>query len=365
MDWLQAAGIPTVSARERVDAPGKPLGAVSTGNVFIVTLPVTTGFRTEEFRALDRWIRTGNTLVVLAALADQPDWAYGFADLASGDLTVLTGLQFQSRGAGARLSDSPFIEPQRSVLQPNRAHAYFAGVREAVALSDFARRTWVVNIPGDGFVLSLAHDRDTHQGVLWTRALGSGRVIVSTLGSLFTNRALGLADNARLFSNVVAANLGPHSAVIFDDVHQGLSAEYDSAKFYEDRRLYYTVGILAALWLSWVFGSTKLRMPARRISAPNETELVRATGGYLSRVLRRNAGARRIFELFLRRVREHMPRAGNWVDDPWAFLAHRQQVMPADLRQLQAWYADVDANRRVPLAALHNLMLRIERQLEQ
>jgi hypothetical protein len=82
-------------------------------------------------------------------------------------------------------------------------------------------------------------------------------------------------------------------------------------------------------------------------------------------VLRRNAGARQIFELFLRRVREHMPRAGNWTDDPWAFLAHRQQVMPADLRQLQAWYADVDANRRVPLAALHNLMLRIERQLAQ
>ena len=50
--------------------------------------------------------------------------------------------------------------------------------------------------------------------------------------------------------------------MLFDDVHQGLGAAYDPAKFYKDRRLYMTVGILLALWLVWVLGSTRLRVPA-------------------------------------------------------------------------------------------------------
>ncbi len=362
--WLE--GGHTVSLQESLASLASRSDLTPTGNVIIVTLPVTTGFGSDEYRTLDRWVRAGNTLLVLAALSDQPDWAHAYGEQVANDLNLLTGLQFQARRlglAGGVRADKAFIEPQRAQLVPNRPHAYFSGVREVVALSDFPREDWTVGIPNDGFVLTLAHERKTGASVLWMRAIGKGQVVVSGCGSIFTNRALGLADNARLLANIVGANLGPGGSVLFDDVHQGLSATYDAAKFYRDRRLYITLGILAALWLSWVLGSTPLSAqgsPAARRALPQEAELVRATGGFFSRVVRPDAAARRIFELFLQRLYSQVPRARGTDGMPWGYLERHSQVASADIRQLREWYDCARSLRRVPLLGLHNLITRIE-----
>src|SRR4029077_9685129 len=118
----------------------------------------------------------------------------------------------------------------------------------------------------------------------------------------FSNRALADADNARLLANIVTATVRAEGAVLFDDEHQGLAAAYDPAKFYNDPRLYGTIGVLAVVWLTWVLGGPRLRLPAMRMPAPREAELVRATGGFLARVLRPAAAARRLFEHFFRRL---------------------------------------------------------------
>ena len=57
-------------------------------------------FNTEEFVPLDRWIRAGNTLLVLAALSDIPDWAFVRQESRLGDLNLLTGLEFETVRAG-------------------------------------------------------------------------------------------------------------------------------------------------------------------------------------------------------------------------------------------------------------------------
>lgn len=394
MAWLDEEQIRTMSVRERFDRLMAQPGLLPTGNLLVVTLPATTAFKAEEFRPLDNWVRSGNTLLVLAALSDNPNWAFALGGLASGDLSLLTGLEFETarsregriqdparrasaappavaapksktdaRDVGARLMAGAraFSQPQRGTLVPNRPHAYFNGVLEAVALSDYPSQAWTVKVPYDGFVLSLASERETGEGVLWTRPLGNGRIIVSGLGSLFTNRALGLADNARLLANIVGTTVGPGGTVLFDDVHQGLGATYDPAKFYKDRRLYATVGILAALWLCWVLGATRLRMPVGRLLlAPREADLVRTTGGFLARVLSSDAGARRLFEHFFRRVGERLGEKGH---PPWGFLESHAEIARADIRQLRDWYADAYAARRVPLGRLHNLILKIDRQL--
>jgi hypothetical protein len=257
-------------------------------------------------------------------------------------------------------------------LVPNGPHPYFDGVRTAVALSDYPSQAWAVKIPYDGLVFSLARERETGESVLWTRALGKGRVIVSGLGSLFTNRALGLGDNARLLANIAGASVGPRGAVLFDDLHQGLGAAYDPARFYSDRRLYETVGVLAALWLCWVLGSTRLPLPGLRETAPREAELVQATGGFLARVLTPATGALGLFEHFFRRVRERLPR-GRWREGavsggatghpPWESLQDHPRVAPSEVLQLQRWYAEASAGRRVPLDRLHNLIQKIHRQV--
>jgi hypothetical protein len=231
-----------------------------------------------------------------------------------------------------------------------------------VALSDYPRQAWTVKVPYEGFVLSLGHIRETGEGVLWTRPLGEGRMIVSGFGSIFTNRTLGLADNAHLLANIVAATVGPHGAVLFDDVHQGLGAAYDPERFYKDSRLYITLAILIGLWLAWVAGSTRLRVPVVRSPTPREEDLVRAAGSFLARVLRPDAAAARLFDHLFQRVRTYML---DLEDDatPWGYLERHPRVARADIEQLKVWYADTRASRRVPLLKLQNVMVRIHRQI--
>jgi hypothetical protein len=242
---------------------------------------------------------------------------------------------------------------------PNRPHAYFDGVASLKPKASRRARHWSMRIPPDAFVLVLAHDA-SGAGVLWTRDAGNGRVIVST-ADLFSNGALGTADNARLLANIVSANLRPGGAVLFDDLHQGLTAGYDPQEFYEDPRLYLTIGIVVALWLTWVLGSLSLRPPEVSPAVPREAELVRATGGFLARVLHSSVGARRMFDLFFRRLGANSPSSRDDTHPPWeAVERHLRAADPAVLRQLRIWYADAQASRRVPLDRLHNLMRQVE-----
>jgi hypothetical protein len=369
MEWLDQEHIRAISLRDRYDKLPREKNLAPKGNVLIVTLPATAVFKTEEFRPLDHWVRAGNTLLVLAALSDTPDWAFSFGGMTSGDLNLLTGLEFESaknrdsrmrkgaesapteRGSKDSIVRLPlhFAQPRRETLVPNRDHAYFTGVQQVIALSDFESQPWTVKVPYEGFVLALGHQRETGEGAFWTRPLGNGRIVVSGLGTLFTNRALGLEDNARLLSNIISTDLGPRGSVLFDDVHQGLGANYDPAKFYRDPRLHVTIAIVASLWLSWVLGATRLRIPTSRSPVPREAELVRATGGFLARVLTPAAAARRMFDHFLKRR-------------PWEVLERQPRIAAADLAQLRSWYSQL-GSARVPLIRLHNLMVKINRQL--
>jgi hypothetical protein len=361
MQWLEHERIRTISLRERYDRLPR-IKVPATGNLLMVTLPATAIFKTDEFRPLDHWVREGNTLVVLAALSDTPDWAFSFGGMTTGDLNLLTGLEFESSRSrdlrGKKVPDGKeaivrlplhYPEPRRERLIPNREHAYFDGVQTVIALTDYEPQAWTVKVPYEGFVLALARERETGEGIFWTRPLGKGRIIVSGMGTIFTNQALGQADNARLLANIVATNLGPDGAVLFDDVHQGLGANYDPVKFYRDPRLHITIVIVAALWLSWVLGGTRLRLPTARTPVPREAELVRATGGFLARVMTPAAAARRMFDHFLARR-------------PWEVLERQPRIAAADLMQLKTWYSQLGTSR-VPLVRLHNLMVKINRQL--
>ncbi|HVW70093.1 MAG TPA: DUF4350 domain-containing protein [Steroidobacteraceae bacterium] len=395
LEWLDREHVRTASVRERLDKLSG-VRAPASGNLLIVTLPVATAFRTEEFRALDHWVRAGNTLVVLAALSDTPDWSFESGRSAAGDLTLLTGLEpvavrgpagQQRPGRSAEMGSQDvkaaepgprevgsredelrieaaakaFAQPARGTLIPNRPHPYFAGVRAVVGLSDYPSHAWAVRIPYDGFALALARERETGTEVLWTRAIGDGRVIVSGLASLFTNRALGLADNARFLANIVGSAVAPDGVVLFDDLHQGLSAAYDPAKFYSDPRLYETVGILTALWLCWLFGATPLRLPATRQAAPREADLVWVTGGFLARVLTPAAAARGLFAHFFRRALARQPAGAAHGQPPWELLERHPEIPVRDLRQLRDWYADACAGRRVPLDRLHTLLRKTDK----
>jgi Domain of unknown function (DUF4350) len=353
--WLQASGLHAVSLRERFDTLLTRRDLARSGNVLVVTLPGTEAFRSAETRRLQEWIRAGNTLLVLAALADNPAWASAVGGTNVGDLKVLSGLDFSNaarRGQPAR---------KAATILPNRAHVYFTDVGSARAAALQSQNVWSARIPSDSFVLALAHERDTGNAVLWTRLLGAGAIVVSGVAALFTDQALPLAGNAQLFANIVGVNLGKAGAVIFDDFHQGLTAAYDPQKFYSDPRLYLTSVILLALWFIWVLGATRLRIPVTRIAAPREADLVRANAGFLARVLPRDLAARRLFEHFFRHIARRMSLAQ--ADGPWGYLATSPRIDAPDLEQLRLWHGRALAGDRVPLVRLYNLILRVERQI--
>jgi hypothetical protein len=407
--WLQNGGVAARSWRERYTALAEA-GLPTRGNLLILALPGVESFRNDEFAALDKWVRRGNTIMINAALLDQPGWAAGRESSAIVELETLTGLEFESRAAReARLNDKPLAERVREaderearaarrggdkapqnfdedddleevrplahgldvtrkiVLHATGPHALLAGVRTLGLESDYATNQWSLRLPYDNFVLTLARAPDG-EGALFEQRLGAGSVLIAAGGSLFTNRALGDEDNARFLSNIVATRVAPDGVVLFDDLRQGLSASYDPTRFYSDKRLLKTMFILLALWLVWVVGSTRLRAPAIVEHDPSEAELVRRAGGLIARTVAPWHAALALFDQFFMRVaraaRSLGARGTPERGELWTWLERHAAILPQELDQLRGWYADAHAERRVPLVPLQNLLDQLERGLK-
>ena len=404
-EWLQSSGVRTRSFRERYSELLE-LNAPARGNLLILSLPAVEVFRSEEFGALDQWIRRGNTLLINAALVDQPGWAARRASGAVVDIESLTSIEFETRTARvARLDDTPLAErvreadaraaergengdeteedemdedeedeksgaeldvPEKIPLLATGPHALLRNVKTLELETDYKAEEWSIRMPYDNFVLTLARDAQG-EGVLFEQHVGAGRVLLCAGGSLFTNRALGNADNAQLFANIVSTRVARDGVVLFDDLRQGLSANYDPARFYQDPRLYKTIFIALGLWLAWVLGSTQLRAPPIVTHDPSEAELVRRAGGLIARSVATHHTALRLFDHFFAGVARTVRRVGGANTERgelWQWLERHAAIRPQELDRLKTWYADAHAERKVPLVPLQNLLDILESRLK-
>jgi hypothetical protein len=89
---------------------------------------------------------------------------------------------------------------------------------------------------------------------------------------------------------------------------------------------------------------------------------VRATGGFMARVLRPAAAGQRLFANFFNEIRS---RLGLTPDGApmWDWLAGHSVVAAADLERLQELHRRVAERRRIDLTELHNLIARVRAQL--
>jgi hypothetical protein len=401
-EWLEKSGVQARSWRERYTALADS-DIPPRGNLLVLTLPGVEMFRNDEFAALDKWVRRGNTLLINAALLDQPGWAAGRESGVVTEVESLTSIEFETREVReARLDDTPLAErvreadardskkggdadeeggdepdtsqaphesyevPEKILLAATGPHVLLEGVHELALETDYEPQQWSLRMPYDNFVLTLARAADG-EGALFEQRVGAGRILLAAGGTLFSNRALGNDDNARLFANVVAVTLARDGVVLFDDLRQGLSASYDPARFYRDSRLYTTIFILAALWFVWVVGGTKLRAPAAEQHDPSEAELVRRAGGLIARTVPPWHAALALFDHFFTRVaraaRTARPRDSER-GELWLWLERHAAILPQELDQLKGWYADAHAHRKLALVPLQNLLDNLERRLK-
>ena len=388
-NWLTQSGVEVRSYRERYTALADTDLAAS-GNLLILSLPGIEVFRSDEFGALDKWVRRGNTLLINAALLDQPGWAAGRASGTVSELEALTSLEFETSAAReARLDDTPLAQrvreaderrakqgdedekesggildipkvyevPEKIPLQATGPHVLLDGVKTLALETDYEPEEWSLRMPYDNFVLTLARTAKG-EGALFEQRLGAGRILVVAGGTLFTNRALGNDDNARLMANIVGASVSRDGAVLFDDLRQGLSASYDPVRFWRDPRLYRTGFILLATWFIWVLGSTRLRAPVSLRHDPSEAELVRRSGELIARTVAPHLQALRLFDHFFD-ARAHADRG-----ERWTWLEKHAAILPQELDLLKSWYAAAHARRAVPLVPLKQLLDSLEKRLK-
>jgi len=383
VSWLQTAGVRVVSLRKRYDvlARGEPL-LEDTGNLLITTMPHASPALSMEQYLLRNWMESGNTVLVLAALADTPDWSIPHTnrDFAE-ELRKLTGIAYfvpsdsyivepeaveEGQGDEEAVNDGggsllrALDKPKDHRIVPSRRHPWFEGVRTVHAESEFPASEWQASTY-EGAFLSIAYDAQTGRDAIWVRHVGKGRLIVSAYASLFANERLKDADNARFLANLAAQTLGPKGTLVFDDHHQGVSELYDGAAFFADRRLHLSIALLLALWFVWALGSSRLRPSLQIARAPRETAFVEAMGGFLARVTEPRQAAARLLQHFFDDLRRRLSLTDG--APPWDWLERQPLVSRSDLQSLRAMHASLQKGRKVNLEQLQNLLVRLQGSL--
>ena len=202
--WLSNGHIPLASLRERYPGLSSPeVAPAASGNVLIMALPQQLPFKAAEWDSLEEWVLQGNTLVILAALDDTPQWTLddGNPDPQPA-LRRISRMSFTALGAPPSVGD--WLEPKTIESVPQGQHPLLSGVKSLYAISDLPASRWSAHNLQESLSLRIARRADAGVGVLWLKAVGRGQIIVCAFASLLSNRAIDQADNALLLSNIIA-----------------------------------------------------------------------------------------------------------------------------------------------------------------
>jgi hypothetical protein len=372
--WLEREHVRVVSLRDRYSTLREHASLPRRGNVLVVTMPFRTPLRQSEIVQFQAWLLDGNTVLVLAALDDSPEWL-PLADQTDfrKDLAALTGLRFTTpseeaaaRAAAARqpaprrLPVRPPIEARTAIeIEPAVEHPLLAGVTALRGYSDDGSEVWSAYKPdASGLVLRLATESSSGNDALWERPYGSGgKILVAASGSLLANRNIGEGGARELVRNLLRYRLGEGGAVIFDDMHQGLSSLYDAAALLRDPRLRYTIWFVLAAWLVYVLGaSNRLAPPRAPRSVPRQGDFVAAAGGFMARRLERGATGRLLLDEWLDEVRRArgLPRG----TPVWAELERTPTLARGVYEELHGYERTLAGGGVVDLVRLHNTLMK-------
>lgn len=358
--WLEAEGFRVVSLRERYDRLIDPdaertLALGRRGNILITTMPHFLPVRSREHESLKAWLRSGNTLLILAALDDTPEWSSqaGHTRFMQ-DLQIMAGMRFEPVEGGSGRSPSVSAGSQLE-LDPVEGHPLLEGVTTLLGFSDHESALWAPAAPfaRPGVLLRLAVERSTGADAAWQRPYGNGHIIIVASGTLLTNRVVAQSDAGRFLVNLLLYHVEEGGAVVFDDMHQGLSSIYDAAAFFADPRFHRTLWFLLGAWFVYVLGSSNRFVPpaAERI-APRQRDFIEAVGGFMARRLDARDAAKLLLEDWFDDIKKARGMRGD--APPWAALEATPALDARTYAELRGAYEALERGSAVDLVKLHN-----------
>ncbi len=350
-DWFAGSGVRLLALRDDYRSLERLTDDHPTGNLLIITLPGKKSLLDRDLVPLHQWIRRGNSLLVLAALCDSPEWAPASRSRSFDvDVAMLTGLDPGRQPDGvARFLPSPVV----AASQPVVAHPLLRGVGSVESLSDRSMPPCEVTPPPSRGSLPLLRAAQGGTDRAWLTPRGDGWVLLVAQATPFANRALGRADNARFAGNILRHMVAPSGIVLFDDGLQGVPEPYDLRRLLADPRLHVSALAVFALWLAWIVGGTRLRSPAPRAHPPGAAALVAAEARLLARAVEPREAARAALDAFVARLPEGARAA------PEAWFAARPGVSAADVAQFAAFRRRLAGGGGVPLDPFHDLLTRL------
>jgi len=382
--WLDHNRIPNISLRRRYTSLQLDTRLADSGNLIIISIPQTTEPSRAELDALEDWIVQGNFALLLGAKNDRPAWSL----LSGNDLDSIPaalGFEFTSASTEQPGDESETGQEPLSVNIYEASSVLLGEVRQAVSLEPAFTHPLLENVASVATFRSLIHDdpdttptgisgtrqvlpllqRDDLPGfALWEFRAGAGGGWISAHPDMFGNITLGLADNARLFANLVASELGEDGHVIFDDMHFGVSDLYDPENFFSDPRLHNTLLFLGLFWLVYLFGySNRLAPPIEQQQHPRASDFVEAMAGFFARRLNTSATSRGILDYFYTDIRSI-----HRVSDPqapvWDLLRNTSTVRERDIQALEQLEYNTVNKRNINLTRLVRTIDRIKRTLQ-
>jgi len=397
-NWLERERVRVVSLRNRYQTLRDDTSLAESGNVLVVTMPFRTPLRSSEVPSFDEWIDRGNTVLLLAALDDFPEWRTGASQSDfQNELAMLTALRFTTpraeaaarvaqRGArgskaddadedaeheaetgekprvpaaaaaAARSSRAPITARTAIELQPVADLPLLAGVESLHGYSDEVSEIRILrDRVRTKLILRLATETSTGVDAFWQMPRGRGQLFVAASASLLANRNIGEGDARVLLQNLLRYHLGPGGAVIFDDMHQGLSSLYDPTALLHDDRLWRSIWFVLVAWLVYILGSSnRLAPPKIARSVPRQGDFIAAAGGFMARRLDRRAAGQLLIDEWLEEVRRsrRLPRGAAL----WLELEATPTLARAVCEELRSMHRTLADGRPVDLVRLHNVL---------
>jgi hypothetical protein len=359
--WLQRERVPVASLRNRYTELHRLAAQPQRGNLLLASLPARTDISKAEWQALKQWIAEGNTLLILGAVYNRPDWANGetcfcqvkalLSDFSwSLDVPDAAESLQETEDPDGQTLEEKVADVQAGVkaqipiedrLLPVSRHPLLAGVGrlETQTVPVLLDQTWwLATEDPDNLALGLLQRSDGKAGAFWQIKAGEGQILLSLAPDLFSNARLGRADNARFIANLIGQALAGDGKLIFDDYHFGLSELYDPERFFADTRLHQTLGFMGLLWLLYVIGHDNrlapVRAPSVRLSAQ---DYIDATAGFFARRLKPRTLAAELAGQALLDVR-----SGRRLRDEtqtWLWLERHPQITAGQLDLLKRAHA--------------------------